>query len=73
MLSPQDERVSSRLKWGARPIGIDNEYVLTTVLGLPLEKVKELESEGVIYKWNPEAPSTCPPPDWDGRYGVRFP
>ena len=70
---PRMSETPSRLKWGARPIGIDNEYVLTTVLGLPLEKVKELESEGVIYKWNPEAPSTCPPPDWDGRSGVRFP
>ena len=70
---PRMSETPSRLKWGARPIGIDNEYVFTRVLGMPVEEVKRLESEGVIYKWNPDAPSTCPPPDWDGESGVRFP
>ena len=70
---PRMSETPSRLKWGARPIGIDNEYVFNKVLGLPLEEIKELERAGVIYKWNPDIPSTCPPPDWDGKSGVKFP
>jgi hypothetical protein len=52
---------------------MDNEYVLTTILGLPTEQVQKLAEEGVTFKWNPQVPSHCPPPDWDGKKGVKFP
>ena len=70
---PRLSETPSRLKWAARPIGMDNEYVLTTILGLPTEQVKQLAEEKVTFKWNPQVPSHCPPPDWDGKKGVKFP
>ncbi len=70
---PRMSETPSRLRWGARPIGIDNEYVFNKVLGLSLEEIEKLHEEGVIYKWNPDMPSTCPPPDWDGKSGIKFP
>ncbi len=70
---PPRMETPSRIKWAARPLGFDNEYVFTKILGLSLDEVKKLEEEGVIYKWNPEIPSQCPPPDWDGKRGLKFP
>ncbi|BAT71207.1 formyl-CoA transferase [Thermosulfidibacter takaii ABI70S6] len=70
---PRMSQTPSRVKWGARPVGFDNEYVFVNILGLPLEEVRKLEEEGVIFKWNPEIPSTCPPPDWDGISGIKYP
>lgn len=69
---PPRMETPSRLKWGCRPLGFDNEYVFTTILGMSPEEVRKLEEEGVIYKWNPEVPPQCPPPDWDGRRGLKF-
>ncbi|MDY0040280.1 MAG: CoA transferase [Desulforhabdus sp.] len=70
---PQLSETPGRLKWAARPIGMDNEYVLTKILGLSLEQVDELAKKGVIFKWNPQVPSHCPPPEWDGKRGVKYP
>ncbi|RLI81800.1 CoA transferase, partial [Archaeoglobales archaeon] len=70
---PPRMETPSRIKWGARPLGFDNEYVFVKILGLSLDEVKKLEEEGVIYKWNPNMPSQCPPPDWDGKRGIKFP
>ncbi len=68
---PRLSETPSRLKWGCRPLGFDNEYIFTTILNISLEEMKKLEQEGVIFKWNPEFPSHGPPPDWDGKRGVR--
>ena len=68
---PRMSETPSRLKWSCRPIGFDNEYIFTKVLGLSLEKVKKLEEDGIIFKWDPEIPSHGPPPDWDGKSGIR--
>jgi crotonobetainyl-CoA:carnitine CoA-transferase CaiB-like acyl-CoA transferase len=70
---PRLSETPSRLKWSCRPLGFDNEYIFSKVLGLPLEEVKRLEQKGVIFKWNPEVPSQGPPPDWDGKTGARYP
>ena len=70
---PRLSETPGKLQWAARPIGMDNEYVLTKILGLSSEKVGELAEKGVIFKWNPKIPSHCPPPDWDGKRGVKFP
>ncbi len=70
---PRMSKTPSRLKWACRPLGFDNEYVLTKLMGLPLKEVKRLEEKGVIFKWNKAVPSHCPPPDWDGKRGVKFP
>ncbi len=70
---PPRMETPSRLKWAARPVGFDNEYVFVKLLGLSYDEVKKLEEEGVIYKWNPDVPPQCPPPDWDGKRGLKFP
>jgi crotonobetainyl-CoA:carnitine CoA-transferase CaiB-like acyl-CoA transferase len=70
---PRLSETPSRLKWGARPIGLDNEYVLTRILGLTQEQVSKLSADGVIFKWNRQIPSHCPPPEWDGKQGVKYP
>ena len=70
---PRLSETPSRLKWSCRPVGFDNEYIFSKVLGLPLEEAKRLEQKGVIFKWNPEVPSQGPPPDWDGKTGARYP
>lgn len=60
-----------RIKWVARPVGFDNEYVFIKLLGLSKEEIKALENKGVIGKWG-EAKSTQPPDNWDGRKGLFF-
>ncbi len=62
-----------RLKWSCRPLGFDNRYVLKAILGLPDEEIRKLEDDGIVFKWNPKVPSQCPPPDWDGKRGVKLP
>ncbi len=70
---PPRMETPARLKWGARPLGFDNEYVLTRVLGLSMDEIRRLEEEGVIYKWDPNVAPQTPPPDWDGERGLKFP
>lgn len=69
---PRMSETPSRLKWCCRPLGFDNAYVLKKLLGLSDEKIKELEKEGVIFRWNPNIPSHCPPQDWDGVSGLKL-
>jgi len=54
-------------------VGFDNRYVFQKVLGLPLEEIKRLEFEKVIFGANPAVPSQCAPPDWDGKSGLKLP
>jgi CoA:oxalate CoA-transferase len=61
------------VKWSSRPVGFDNRYVFQKILGLPLEEIKRLEFEKVIFPWNQAVPSQCPPPDWDGKSGLKLP
>ncbi len=70
---PRLSETPGRLRWSSRPVGFDNRYVFTKILGLPLEEVKRLEYEKVIFRWNPDVPSQCPPPDWDGKSGLKLP
>jgi len=69
---PRMSKTPSRLKWAQRPLGFDNYYVLTTLCGLSAKEIEQLEAEGVIFKWNPAVPSLCPPPDWDGKRGLKL-
>lgn len=70
---PKLSETPGRLKWSSRPVGFDNRYVFTKILGLPLDEVQKLEEENIIFKWNPQVPSHCPPPDWDGTSGIKLP
>jgi len=69
---PRMSQTPSRVQWSCRPLGFDNAYVLTKLLGLPHEEVERLKAEGVIFQWNPAVPSHCPPPDWDGKSGLKL-
>ncbi len=69
---PRLMETPSRVKWCSRPLGFDNNYVFTKLLGMSREKVKSLQEEGVIFKWNPKIPSHCPPKDWDGKKGIKL-
>jgi len=69
---PVMSETPGRLKWSCRPLGFDNRYVLKKLLGLPDEEIRRLEDEAVIFRWNPNVPSQCPPPGWDGKSGVKL-
>ena len=70
---PVMSETPGRLKWSCRPLGFDNRFVLGKRLGLPEEEIKKLEDEGVVFQWNPDVPSQCPPPGWDGKSGLKLP
>ncbi|NJD62159.1 MAG: CoA transferase [Deltaproteobacteria bacterium] len=68
---PVMSETPGRLKWSCRPLGFDNRYVLKKILGLSGEEISRLEEAGTVFRWNPDVPSQCPPPGWDGRSGVK--
>jgi len=70
---PPRMQTPARLKWGARPLGFDNEHVLSRILGLSMHEISKLYEEGVIYRWDNNIPPQTPPPDWDGKKGLKFP
>jgi crotonobetainyl-CoA:carnitine CoA-transferase CaiB-like acyl-CoA transferase len=69
---PRLSETPSRLKWSSRPLGFDNEYVFTKILGMQRSAIRDLEEEGIIFKWNPSIPSHCPPSDWDEVSGKKL-
>jgi crotonobetainyl-CoA:carnitine CoA-transferase CaiB-like acyl-CoA transferase len=70
---PKLSESPGRIKWTARPTGIDNEHVFIRLLGLTREEVDELYNKGVIGKWDKNVFFSCPPPDWDGESGLFYP
>ena len=58
-----------RIKWSVRPVGFDNEYVMTNHLGKNKEQIQELYACGAIGKWG-DMPGRRPPADWDGKRGL---
>ncbi len=70
--APKMSETPGRHKWGARPVGIDNEHVFVRILGLSEEEVKALEEEGTIGKWGDRV-GAKPPEDWDGKTGLFYP
>lgn len=69
---PRLSKTPAKLKWSSRPLGFDNDYVFTRLLGMQKSSVKDLEEEGIIFKWNPGVPSHCPPSDWDEVSGKKL-
>lgn len=69
---PVMSETPGRLKWSCRPLGFDNGYVLKRFLGLADEEIRGLEEQGVVFRWNPNVPSQCPPPGWDGKRGMKL-
>jgi crotonobetainyl-CoA:carnitine CoA-transferase CaiB-like acyl-CoA transferase len=58
-----------KTRWSSRPVGFDNEYVLTRVLGKTEDEIKQLYECGAIGKWA-DVPARRPPPGWDGKAGL---
>ncbi len=66
------EKTPGKVKWSMRPVGFDNEHVLTRILGYSKDQIDELYREGVIGRWDEKFPATAPPKGWDGRKGLFY-
>lgn len=62
-------RTPPRVLWTVRPVGFDNEYVLTHILGKTESEIRQLYERGAVGKWA-EIRGRRPPPDWDGKAGL---
>jgi crotonobetainyl-CoA:carnitine CoA-transferase CaiB-like acyl-CoA transferase len=58
-----------KVKWSVRPVGFDNEYVMTTILGRNQSQVSELYEQGILGTWKDQQ-GRRPPPDWDQTSGM---
>ncbi|MFH0727263.1 MAG: CoA transferase [Pseudomonadota bacterium] len=58
-----------RIKWSVRPVGFDNEYILTNHLSKNQDQIKKLYECGAIGKWG-DLLGRRPPSDWDGKAGL---
>jgi crotonobetainyl-CoA:carnitine CoA-transferase CaiB-like acyl-CoA transferase len=58
-----------RVSWTIRPVGFDNEYIMTNRLGKNDEEIKQLYECGALGKWA-DVRGRRPPSDWDGRTGL---
>jgi len=65
-------RTPPKIEWSCRPVGFDNEYIMTDVLGKTEAEIKRLYECGALGKWA-DIPSRRPPPGWDGKSGLRTP
>jgi crotonobetainyl-CoA:carnitine CoA-transferase CaiB-like acyl-CoA transferase len=62
-------RTPPRVLWTIRPVGFDNEYVMTHYLGKSEAEIKQLYACGAIGKWA-DVRGRRPSSDWDGRAGL---
>jgi crotonobetainyl-CoA:carnitine CoA-transferase CaiB-like acyl-CoA transferase len=58
-----------RVSWTIRPVGFDNEYVMTNHLGKSEDEIKQLYECRALGKWA-DVRGRRPPPDWDGKAGL---
>jgi len=63
---PKLSETPGRLKWAGKPVGLDNDYVLTTILGLGREEIEELEAKGIVGRWS-DMIGRKPPDGWKGE------
>jgi crotonobetainyl-CoA:carnitine CoA-transferase CaiB-like acyl-CoA transferase len=56
-------------RWSVRPVGFDNDYIMTKILGRNQSQLNELYAHGVLGKWKDQQ-GRRPPPDWDGQSGA---
>lgn len=56
-------------RWGVRPVGFDNDYIMTKILGRSQSQLNELYAHGVLGKWKDQQ-GRRPPADWDGQSGA---
>jgi hypothetical protein len=58
-----------RVKWSARPVGFDNEYIMMHILNKQDKEIKQLYECGALGKWA-DVRGHRPPLDWDGKSGL---
>ena len=52
-------------RWSVRPVGFDNEHIMTKILGKNEDEIKRLYECGALGKW--DIPGHRPPPTRDGK------
>jgi crotonobetainyl-CoA:carnitine CoA-transferase CaiB-like acyl-CoA transferase len=67
---PKFSETPARIKWAGRPVGFDNEYVLTHFLGMSADMIKGLQDRKILGKGSEKVPGRTPPKDWDGKSGL---
>jgi crotonobetainyl-CoA:carnitine CoA-transferase CaiB-like acyl-CoA transferase len=58
-----------RVSWTIRPVGFDNEYIMTNHLGKSQEEIAQLYESGALGRWA-DVRGRRPPADWDGKSGL---
>ena len=56
-------------RWSVRPVGFDNDFIMTSLLGRNKAQIDELYLHGVLGKWKDQQ-GRRPPSDWDGQTGA---
>jgi crotonobetainyl-CoA:carnitine CoA-transferase CaiB-like acyl-CoA transferase len=56
-------------RWTVRPVGFDNDFIMTKILGRNQTQLDELYAQGVLGRWKDQQ-GRRPPPDWDGQSGA---
>ncbi|MGD1153021.1 MAG: CoA transferase [Syntrophales bacterium] len=56
-------------RWTVRPVGFDNDFIMTKILGRNQTQLDELYTHGVLGRWKDQQ-GRRPPPDWDGQSGA---
>jgi len=58
-----------RVHWTIRPVGFNNEYIMTYRLGKSEDEIRQLYECGALGKWA-EVRGRRPSSDWDGKAGL---
>jgi crotonobetainyl-CoA:carnitine CoA-transferase CaiB-like acyl-CoA transferase len=58
-----------RVSWTIRPVGFDNEYIMTHRLGKSEDEIRRLYECGALGKWA-DLRGRRPSSDWDGKAGL---
>jgi crotonobetainyl-CoA:carnitine CoA-transferase CaiB-like acyl-CoA transferase len=58
-----------KIKWTVRPVGFDNDYIMTKILGRSRSQLDELYLHGVLGRWK-DMQGRRPPKEWDGKTGA---
>ncbi len=56
-------------RWTVRPVGFDNDFIMTKILGRSQAQLDELYANGVLGRWKDQQ-GRRPPSDWDGQSGA---
>jgi crotonobetainyl-CoA:carnitine CoA-transferase CaiB-like acyl-CoA transferase len=58
-----------KTKWSARPVGFDNDFIMTKILGKSQPELNQLYRAGALGRWKDQQ-GRRPPPDWDKKSGA---